>query len=71
MAGRFADTANADHNGRLTDSAGGYHILKELAIVSEDAVGNSVFHPPYDFETFNSKAQRTAHWLTTQFHGLA
>ena len=66
MAGRFAVVEMQC----FTDNAGHY-ILKELAIVSEEGVGNWVFLPPYDFETLNAKAQQTALWLTTQFHGLA
>jgi len=45
-------------------------IVKELAIVSAHFRYNVVFKPPFPKECLNSKAARTARWLTRHFHHI-
>lgn len=45
-------------------------VLKELAIVSDAYRTQIVFAPPYDRSRLNGKAQRTARWLTRNYHKI-
>lgn len=45
-------------------------IVKELAVVGEYFQTQIIFDPPYNFNSLNSKMQRTARWLSRHFHHI-
>lgn len=55
--------AFSDNNNRF--------LLKELAIVGLGYQTQLVFAPPFDKSLLNSKARRTARWLTRNYHKIA